>query len=207
MKKHFTLIELIVVIAIIAILAAIIAPNAFKAIEKAKISKAAADSKTFKTAILALYADTGHWPGDGGITNEVGVYLDPNTDNLPWPPSGLLHPSNLIEDDNGWSGWDGPYVEKLLAKTPWAGTYFLYRRNDNFLDEPWRYYIYMMFHGACYPTTDPPDFSCGVPDNSAKKIDDTLDDGNVTSGSGMFFNADTVWPTLHIHFWALAPVR
>jgi prepilin-type N-terminal cleavage/methylation domain-containing protein len=37
--RAFTLIELIVVIAIIAILAAIVAPNAFRAIEKAKVAK------------------------------------------------------------------------------------------------------------------------------------------------------------------------
>ncbi|MCF7873829.1 MAG: prepilin-type N-terminal cleavage/methylation domain-containing protein [Candidatus Omnitrophica bacterium] len=62
----FTLIELIVVIAIIAILAAIIAPNAFKAIEKAKISKAIADWEAFKAAAGTFYADTGHWPGTSG---------------------------------------------------------------------------------------------------------------------------------------------
>ena len=39
-SKGFTLIELIVVIAIIAILGAIIAPNAFRAIEKAKMARA-----------------------------------------------------------------------------------------------------------------------------------------------------------------------
>ncbi|MCF7873830.1 MAG: prepilin-type N-terminal cleavage/methylation domain-containing protein, partial [Candidatus Omnitrophica bacterium] len=49
-KRSFTLIELIVVIAIIAILAAIIAPNAFQAIEKAKIIEAIGDFKTLKTA-------------------------------------------------------------------------------------------------------------------------------------------------------------
>ncbi|NCC82098.1 MAG: prepilin-type N-terminal cleavage/methylation domain-containing protein [Clostridia bacterium] len=37
-KKGFTLVELLVVIAIIAILAAVVAPNAFKAIEKSKVT-------------------------------------------------------------------------------------------------------------------------------------------------------------------------
>jgi len=57
-NKSFTLIELIVVIAIIAILAAIIAPNAFRAIEKAKISTAIADFKANKNAVYAFYADS-----------------------------------------------------------------------------------------------------------------------------------------------------
>ncbi|SHJ08964.1 prepilin-type N-terminal cleavage/methylation domain-containing protein [Desulfofundulus thermosubterraneus] len=39
-EKDFTLVELLVVIAIISILAAIIAPNAFKAVEKAKVARA-----------------------------------------------------------------------------------------------------------------------------------------------------------------------
>ena len=73
MKKSFTLIELIVVIAIIAILAAIIAPNAFKAIEKAKITEAIADVKTYKTAIFTLYADTGHWVVEGMVVSALIV--------------------------------------------------------------------------------------------------------------------------------------
>ena len=44
----FTLIELIVVIVIIAVLAGIIAPNAFRAIEKAKLSRVAHDAQNIK---------------------------------------------------------------------------------------------------------------------------------------------------------------
>ena len=38
-KKGFTLVELLVVIAVIAILASVIAPNAFSAMEKAKVAE------------------------------------------------------------------------------------------------------------------------------------------------------------------------
>lgn len=87
----FTLIELIVVIAIIAILAAIIAPNAFKAIEKAKIARTAGDMKNIKTSVLGYYADTGAWPACHYINSSA---------------------SPLISDP-GVSGWDGPYLEKI----------------------------------------------------------------------------------------------
>ena len=107
MRKGFTLIELIVVIAIIAILAAIIAPNAFKAIEKGKISSTIADCRSIKTAAMAYYADTGVWPADGATTN--GFVTDDNTD-----------------------GWDGPYLEKWPARAAWGGAYTF--QNDNARD-------------------------------------------------------------------------
>jgi len=104
MKKGFTLIELIVVIAIIAVLAAIIAPNAFRAIEKGKISATIGDLKSLKTASMSFYADTGTWPVD---TDEES---EPNT---------------FIEDDSDdpIDGWDGPYLEKFPMKTPFGGDY------------------------------------------------------------------------------------
>ncbi|OPX29968.1 MAG: N-terminal methylation, partial [Candidatus Omnitrophica bacterium 4484_171] len=102
MKKGFTLIELIVVIAIIAVLAAIVAPNAFKAIEKGKISATIGDYKSIKTAAMAYYADTGVWPADG---------TDKDTD-----------PNGFVKDDAA-SGWDGPYLEKWPARANWGGDY------------------------------------------------------------------------------------
>lgn len=99
----FTLIELIVVIAVIGILAAIIAPNAFKAIEKAKIARTSADMKTIKTSVLNYYADTGRWPACHYI----------NTINSP-----------LLTND-GVVGWNGPYLEKIamspLSRQPAVG--------------------------------------------------------------------------------------
>jgi type II secretion system protein G len=91
MKKGFTLIELIVVIAIIAVLAAIIAPNAFKAIEKAKIARTVQDLKGIKTSVQGYFADTGAWPACHYINSTA---------------------SPLISDP-GVSGWDGPYLQKI----------------------------------------------------------------------------------------------
>jgi general secretion pathway protein G len=96
-RKGFTLIELIVVIAIIAVLAAIIAPNAFRAIEKAKISASLEDFRSIKTAIMSYYADTGQW-----VTDQ--------------PPGDLL-------TDPGVANWDGPYIEQWPASDRWGGAY------------------------------------------------------------------------------------
>lgn len=93
-RQGFTLIELMVVIAIIAILAAVIAPNAFKAIEKAKVAKAVTDLKGFKSAAMQHYADTGKWPPPVNV-----------------PPYGA---GFLFNDDgagNTVDGWYGPYLE------------------------------------------------------------------------------------------------
>ncbi len=125
-KDGFTLIELLVVIAIIGILAAIIAPNAFNAIEKAKISKAISDLHTLKTASLMYYSDIGFWPPD------VDRGIDPGfTHPYPWDPStGNENPSlanpNTIPND--WEDvidekWDGPYIEKWPLTHPWGKTF------------------------------------------------------------------------------------
>jgi len=118
MKRGFTLIELIVVIAIIAILAAIIAPNAFKAIEKAKVSQAVSDLKTLKTAWLAFLADTGKLPTEntGGILPGADYAIG----NL------KISETDLVKDVLGWTGWDGPYIEKA-PNFPWGAEY----RYDN----------------------------------------------------------------------------
>jgi general secretion pathway protein G len=97
-KRGFTLIELIVVIAIIAILAAIIAPNAFRAIEKAKVSATIGDYKSIKTGAMAYYVDTGVWPANGATTR------------------GLVLNDTAI-------GWDGPYLEKWPPMAKWGGNY------------------------------------------------------------------------------------
>lgn len=101
--KSFTLIELIVVIAIIAILAAIVAPNAFKAIEKARISGIEGDYRNIKTAAMSYYSDVGGWPANG---NTAGFTAN-----------------------DGTSGWGGPYLEKWPQRNAWGGKY--YWHNDS----------------------------------------------------------------------------
>jgi general secretion pathway protein G len=103
--KSFTLVELIVVIAIIALLAGIVAPSAFRAIEKSKISRAAADMKAIKAGAMAFYADTGTWPliGIGDETRGTGAGFITNNDGT----------------GNAVPRWDGPYLERW-SNNPWG---------------------------------------------------------------------------------------
>jgi len=105
----FTLIELIVVIAIIAILAAIVAPNAFKAIEKARISGIEGDYRNMKTGAMSYYSDVGSWPANNSCNSTT--------------PSACP----LVATDSS-TGWSGPYMEKWPSRNPWGGTYSY--RND-----------------------------------------------------------------------------
>jgi len=107
-RKAFTLVELIVVIAIIAILAATIAPNAFRAIEKAKIVATITDYKAVKTGTLTYYIDTGGWPTDGVTT------------------------SGLVASD-GRANWNGPYLEKW-PQGKWGVSSVYTFQNDSVYD-------------------------------------------------------------------------
>ena len=162
MKKSFTLIELIVVIAIIAVLAAIIAPNAFKAIEKAKISECIADLKNFKTAVMSYWVDVGEWP---------------------WAPQSL----GWVDVGNSFLtlgyqfpvcvGWDGPYLDKPKKAHPWGGKYSWPR--TNILGDGIPYEFGIMVNSRCYPSG----LGCPAPYSAALKIDQTLDDGNLNDGN------------------------
>ena len=103
-NKGFTLVELLVVIAIIAILAAVIAPNAFKAIEKSKVSAVISDYRAVKVATLVYYSDVGKWPLPNA--GEVGFVKVPNA---------VGHTA----DD----GWNGPYLDVWTGESPLGGNY------------------------------------------------------------------------------------
>lgn len=119
--KGFTLVELLVVIAIIAILAGIVTPNAFNAIEKAKVAKAEADYRAIKSAVLNYYADTGQWPSNLGTKDDS--------------PSWKENIKHLTGPDPGVPGWNGPYLEKWPEKNPWGGWYLFVNWTGN--DSPW----------------------------------------------------------------------
>ena len=108
-KKGFTLVELLVVIAIIAILAAVVAPNAFKAIEKSKVTAIQADYRTIKTATLMYFSDTGVWPLDAA--DAEGFVTEP----LPV---------------DSVAGWNGPYVDVWQEESP-LGTGYTFVNEDD----------------------------------------------------------------------------
>ncbi|KAJ51629.1 general secretion pathway protein G [Clostridium tetanomorphum] len=171
-KRGFTLVELLVVIAIIAILAAIIAPNAFKAIEKSKVSRTLSDMKSFKTAALQFYADVGFFPAD--VSNGIDPGLGSNS-VYDIPETGYnfgtsVYDKNYIQIVK--ERWKGPYLDfPLSKKTAWGGEYdydcwvkgvtvkFPY---DEYINGQGNnkgkthYGIYITIHG--------------VPENSAKRI-------------------------------------
>jgi len=172
-RAGFTLIELIVVIAIIAILAAIIAPNAFKAIEKAKVSQQIATMKGIKTAIETLYVDTGQWIGDDSVTGASQAAVILPCANDPWlaiMPN--IEPDNLITDDAGWPGWDGPYVEKFSGANAWGGINRLERYTAGI-----RAVEYKMVQECC---ASPTATTCLPPESSLALFDRIIDgaDGN-----------------------------
>ena len=88
-----------------------IAPNAFRAIEKAKISRATEDMRTIKTAAMAFYTDTGTWPlrhiGDDRRSSGMGFVTNDNGDGNPVP------------------NWDGPYLQKWSVN-PWGDIHSSY---------------------------------------------------------------------------------
>ncbi|MEW6696445.1 MAG: type II secretion system protein [Bacillota bacterium] len=107
-NRGFTLVELLVVIAIIGVLAAAVAPNAYKAVEKSKVSAVLADLKALQSATIKMYADTG---------------MVPTVNN---PSTGYLTAAYITGSGSGYtkpSGWDGPYLERWKDENPFGGRY------------------------------------------------------------------------------------
>ena len=179
MNKSFTLVEMIVVIAIIAVLAAIVAPSAFRAIEKAKLAKVTQDSKSIKSAAYAMYADTGLWPGSNWSD-------DAATDVLAGADKG----EGFVfqgDDSDMPATWDGPYIEKWDVNH-WGGWYWWdYNHGDQNGDGIGREHVLWIDNQR-------DNSGKRIPQGSRLKLDDMLDDGDLSTGRVQ------VWQTTNLGF-------
>ncbi len=179
-ERGFTLVELLVVIAIIGILAAIITPNAFRAIEKGKVSRAVSDLRAIGSAAMAYYADVGDFPGSKG--HPPGEPLQNGSD-----PGFVRKPDSSWQTDNpnvGYGGnldaWNGPYLERWPSQHPWGDVY------------TWNYWRDYPVPGAGTTVSKAgivtlEDYG-RIPRASLEAIDRILDDGDLSRGYVFYQN-------------------
>jgi len=110
-QKGFTLIELMVVVVIIGILVGIALPQFTVAHEKAKVKRAMAEIKNFKTVAMVIYAENGTYPTNFSGMSEYNIPSGPKD---PWNALYLYSdgPSSFLIKDGS---------EKGISATPLLG--------------------------------------------------------------------------------------
>ncbi len=99
----FTLIELLVVVVIVGVLAAIAVPNFLRAMEKSRISRMAADLKTFESAFIDFALMTGEYPPDSHL--EAPYHLANGVGIEKYVPVGAWVNKTPF---GGYYNWEGP---------------------------------------------------------------------------------------------------
>ena len=129
-KRAFTLIELVIAVAIIGILASVVAPNAFRAIEKAKVVRVIADIRSVKTGAMNFYGDVGLFPGSQWGTMPGDAYSPADYGEGFLNPPGVHSgsPAERALAQQNIANWDGPYLEQW-GMTPW-GMPYMWDYND-----------------------------------------------------------------------------
>ena len=100
-EQHaFTLVELLLVLVILGTLAAIVLPKFSGVSQRGRVTAAATQISTFKTALDAFEVDMGYYPkGRNGLMD-------------------------LIQQPRDGANWHGPYLQSdVVPKDPWGNDY------------------------------------------------------------------------------------
>jgi general secretion pathway protein G len=94
--RGFTLVELLLVLIILALIGGLVLPNIIGRAEGAKVKAASSQIDRLAMAVETYYMDTNTFP----------EALD-----------------QLVDNNSGVTGWNGPYVKKSILKDPWNRDY------------------------------------------------------------------------------------
>ncbi len=164
-RKGFTLIELIVVIAILAILAVALIPLISSFIEKSRVSRFLSEAAAVEAGGIAFQADTGLLPDRQQVT--------------------FVKQSELFENINDLTTWNGPYLSNNLAGiNPWGGPFLLgYFNITGDLRREW--FLALFAQGGIVPPGFENLGETSIGESSLELID-TQADGQVNTNEGRF---------------------
>ena len=94
--RGFTLVELLLVLIILALIGGLVLPNIIGRAEGAKVKAASSQIDRLSMAVETYYMDTNAFP-----------------DTL----------DQLVDNNGGVAGWNGPYVKRSILKDPWNREY------------------------------------------------------------------------------------
>lgn len=94
--RGFTLVELLLVLIILALIGGLVLPNIIGRAEGAKVKAASSQIDRLAMAVETYYMDTNSFP-----------------DTL----------EELVDNNGGINGWNGPYVKRSILKDPWNREY------------------------------------------------------------------------------------